>query len=237
MALARQMQITLVLLPGMDGTGDLFAPLISRLSQGFIPQVLAYPDSDASYDDHISEVRASLPTDRPYVLVAESYSGPVAIAVAAQQPSGLAGIVLCASFLRCPSVTLTRVNRLLRTAPPVRVPIPLVIPFVLGSYATRSLRRLVSGSVRKVSPRTLLARLSNIARVDVSVSAKKVVVPCLYLRARSDRLVPSTAGDEVREAINSTQVVDLAGPHFLLQCNATEAVKEIERFASRVVAR
>jgi pimeloyl-[acyl-carrier protein] methyl ester esterase len=231
------MQVTLVLLPGMDGTGDLFAPLISRLSRGFTPQVVAYPDNDASYDEHISEVRASLPTDHPYLLVAESYSGPVAVALAAEQPSGLTGVVLCASFLRCPSATLNRINRLLHMAPPVRVPTALVIPFVLGGYATTSLRRLISGSVRKVSPRTVLARLSNVARVDVSVSAKKVVVPCLYLRARSDRLVPSAAGEAVRKAIRSTQVVDLAGPHFLLQSNPAEAVNEIDKFVSRIVAR
>lgn len=226
-----------MLLPGMDGTGDLFAPLISRLSQGFTPQVVAYPDNDATYDQHISEVRALLPTNRPYLLVAESYSGPVAVAVAAQQPSGLVGVVLCASFLRCPSATIARINRLLRMAPPVRVPAALMIPFVLGGYATTSLRRLVSTSVRKVSPRTLLSRLSNIARVDVSVSAKRVAVPCLYLRASSDRLVPSANGEAVRKAINSTQVVDLAGPHFLLQSNPAEAANEIETFSRRIVAR
>ncbi len=221
----------------MDGTGDLFAPLISRLSQHFTHQVVTYADNDATYDQHISEVQALLPTDRPYLLVAESYSGPVAVAIAAQQPSGLAGLVLCASFLRCPRATLTTINRLLRMVPPVRVPTALVIPFILGSYATKSLRRLVSGTARKVSPRTLLARLSNIARVDVSVSAKKVVVPCLYLRARSDRLVPRAASEAVREAINSSEVVELAGPHLLLQANAAEAAKEIEKFASLVVAR
>jgi pimeloyl-ACP methyl ester carboxylesterase len=231
------MQVTLVLLPGMDGTGDLFAPLISRLSQGFTPQVVAYPDNDATYDEHITEVRASLPTDHPYLLVAESYSGPVAVAVAAQQPSGLAGIVLCASFLRCPRAILTKINRLLRITPPVRVPTALVIPFVLGSYGTRSLKRLMSDSIRKVSPKTLLARLSNVARVDVSVSATKIVVPCLYLRACSDRLVPRAAGEVIRKAISSTQVVDLEGPHFLLQSNPADAVKEIEKFAREVIAR
>ena len=231
------MQITLVLLPGMDGTGDLFAPLASQLPQGFIPQVVAYPDNDATYDEHISAVRASLPMDRPYMLLAESYSGPVAVTIAAEQPPGVVGLVLCTSFLRCPSATLTKINRLLRMVPPVRVPTALVIPFVLGSYATTSLRRLVSGSARKVSPRTLLARLSNIALIDVSVSAKRVAVPCLYLRARSDRLVPIAAGEAVRKAISSTQVVDLAGPHFLLQSNPAEAVNEIEKFASRIVAR
>lgn len=231
------MQITVVLLPGLDGTGDLFEPLLLRLPQGLTPHVVTYPNSEATYAEHVAAVRAALPTHGPYILVAESYSGPVAIAIAAEQPPGLVGLVLCASFLKCPSATLTKTNRLLRMAPPIRVPSSLVIPFVLGGYSTRSLRRLFSGTVRKVSPRTLLARLSNIVHVDVSASARALTLPCLYLRARSDRLVPRAAGEAVKNAIGSTQVVDLAGPHFLLQANAVGAAAEIEKFARRVVPR
>jgi pimeloyl-ACP methyl ester carboxylesterase len=231
------MPTTLVLLPGMDGTGDLFAPLITCLTRDFAPKVVAYPDNEASYDEHASLVRATLPTKGAYFLVAESYSGPIAIAIAAEKPPGLAGLVLCASFLSCPRATLTRINRLLRVAPPVRVPVPLVIPFVLGKYATMSLRRLFSDVVKNISPRTLRARLSNIASVDVSTRAEAVTVPCLYLRALSDRLVPRAAGEAVRKAIGATAVVDLAGPHFLLQSNPAGAAAEIEAFTKRVVAR
>lgn len=229
------MQITIVLLPGLDGTGDLFAPLLSQLSRAFIPQVVAYPNNSATYEEHVSIVRASLPKKGRYILVAESYSGPVAVTIAAQQPHGLAGLVLCASFLRSPRAMLTRIRHVLRVAPPLRMPASVVMPFLLGSYATPSLRQLVSSSIRKVLPRTLLVRLSNIAQADVSNSARAIKVPCLYIRARSDRLVPRAAGEAVRKAIASAEVIDLAGPHLLLQSNATEAVTEIERFARRVL--
>lgn len=91
----------LVLLPGMDGTGRLFAPLLSRLDDRLEPVVIAYPGHEQLDYDQLHEfVRARLPKGEPFILLGESFSGPVAITLAATAPTGLCGLILCATFMR-----------------------------------------------------------------------------------------------------------------------------------------
>jgi hypothetical protein len=64
---------TIVLLPGLDGTGDLFAPVVDALGPRVPTQIVRYPLADASdYATCETIARAALPTDRPYVLLGES---------------------------------------------------------------------------------------------------------------------------------------------------------------------
>src|SRR5690349_11939308 len=99
-------EIHLILLPGMDGTGELFGPLLAELPIELPVAVVSYPDRAASYADHVAVARTELPRDRPFVLLGESFSGPVAVRLAAEAPSNLRGLILCASFLTCPSPLL-----------------------------------------------------------------------------------------------------------------------------------
>jgi pimeloyl-ACP methyl ester carboxylesterase len=84
----------LVLLPGMDGTGDLFAPFIEALGDDIKVDVVRYPhEGGQSYAEFTARVLPSLPSE-PYVLLAESFSGPIALAVAATAPQNLCGLIL-----------------------------------------------------------------------------------------------------------------------------------------------
>ncbi len=84
----------LILLPGLDGTGELFAPFIEALG-GFETQVVSYPpDRAMSYAEHEAFARAKLPSDEDYVLLAESFSGPVGISIAAPAPKRLKALIL-----------------------------------------------------------------------------------------------------------------------------------------------
>ena len=87
----------LVLIPGLDGTGDLFAPFVAALGE-VDTQVISYPpDRAMDYAEHEAHVRSLLPREGEYVLLAESFSGPVGIAIAASNPAGLRGLILCCS--------------------------------------------------------------------------------------------------------------------------------------------
>jgi pimeloyl-ACP methyl ester carboxylesterase len=89
-----------VLLPGLDGTGDLFAPVVDALGPNVPTQIVRYPLSHASdYATCEAIARAALPTDRPYVLLGESFSGPIAVSIAATAPPGLRGLILCSTFI------------------------------------------------------------------------------------------------------------------------------------------
>ncbi len=68
-----------VLLPGMDGTGELFAPFLSSLAGICSVQVIRYPrDADLTYAELQQYVMNQLPVSEPITLIAESFSGPIA---------------------------------------------------------------------------------------------------------------------------------------------------------------
>jgi pimeloyl-ACP methyl ester carboxylesterase len=99
----RSPRVALVLLPGMDGTASLFSEFSTALGAEFEVIPVSYPsDVPLGYRELEQVARAALPEDKPFVLLGESFSGPIAIAIAASSPPGLLGLVLCCSFARNP---------------------------------------------------------------------------------------------------------------------------------------
>jgi pimeloyl-ACP methyl ester carboxylesterase len=95
--------LKLVLLPGMDGTGSLFADFVDALPKSFNAVTVRYPTEQClSYSDLEDLVRAACPISGPFVLLAESFSTPLAIKYAATNPNNLEGVVLCAGFATSP---------------------------------------------------------------------------------------------------------------------------------------
>lgn len=93
----------LLLLPGMDGTGRLFAPLLAALPPDIDGEPVAYPpDEPLGYEGLLPLVEAAAARGGDFVVVGESFSGPLALLLAARSPPGLRGVVLCATFIRFP---------------------------------------------------------------------------------------------------------------------------------------
>ena len=91
----------LVLLPGLDGTGKLFAPFVQCSTNSFTCHVVSYPSTELlNYHQLISRVRGVMPWDQSYTLVAESFAGPLALQFAAAQPEHVRAIVFVASLDR-----------------------------------------------------------------------------------------------------------------------------------------
>jgi pimeloyl-ACP methyl ester carboxylesterase len=225
---------TLVLLPGMDGTGDLFTPLIEALGPDFPSITVRYPDQPLDYVAHEAVARAALPSARPFILLGESFSGPIAISIAARAPPGLRGYILCCSFVRSPRPVLKLLRPLLTLVQPQRVPDAVATYFLMGRFVTPRLRQMHAQILRRVSPRALAARLGAIASIDVQTKLRNIELPALYLRASEDRLVPKSAGTLFSRLSSNARVVDIEGPHFLLQSRPAPAAKAIREFASRV---
>jgi pimeloyl-[acyl-carrier protein] methyl ester esterase len=223
------MRPALILLPGMDGTGELFEPLLPLLSENDVT-VVQYPDRPATYAQHEAVARAELPRDRPLVVLGESYSGPVAVSIAANPPSNLVGVVLCASFVTCPSRMLRLFRLLTPLATPKLVPGFIAHHTLLGRFATPGLCAAHARALSHVSSLTLAARLRAMAYIDVREQLRRLAVPLLYLRATEDRVVPSRAGDEVAACARDARIIEIDGPHFLLQTQPDECARHIGRF-------
>src|SRR3979490_2643495 len=92
-----------VLLPGLDGTGKLFAEFAQHLRPSVDPIIVPYPkDQVLGYDELEALVLASLLSNRLFVLLGESFSGPIAIRIAARAPAGLVAVILCGTFAKNP---------------------------------------------------------------------------------------------------------------------------------------
>ena len=59
----------LLLLPGLEGSGELFAALVEELGPDFDTQIVRYPHRCRSYADARSVVRELLPGSRPFVIL------------------------------------------------------------------------------------------------------------------------------------------------------------------------
>lgn len=67
----------LVMLPGMDGTGELFADFVEALPDRFEVEVVRYPTNVClSYTELMTFVQSAAPGSEPFVLIAESFSPP-----------------------------------------------------------------------------------------------------------------------------------------------------------------
>jgi pimeloyl-ACP methyl ester carboxylesterase len=221
---------SIVLLPGMDGTGELFAPLVAALGDQFRAQVVSYPRAERlGYAALADRVRALLPRNEDYVLLAESFSGPLGVMLAAERPQRLRGLVLCATFARPPLPLLRWMAPWAQTVPLAALPDRVLAWGLLGSHATPSLLKAIRHAVQSV---VLAARVRAVAGVDVSVALSDVQVPVLYLQARNDRVVPPRALRPFMALGDRLQVVSCAGPHCLLQARAGDAAAAISAFVS-----
>src|SRR5687767_5910188 len=118
--------ITLMLLPGMDGTGHLFAPFLEALGNEFNVKVVRYPGTEAlNYAELEAVARAAMP-DGPFVLLGESFSGPIAISLAASGSPHLKGLVLCCTFARNPKPLFTGLRSLVSILPVAAAPTGLL---------------------------------------------------------------------------------------------------------------
>src|SRR5262245_18170414 len=222
----------LILMPGMDGTGDLFAPLLEALGDSLESVVLRYPpDQPLGYSELLMRVRGELPRSGPYVLLGESFSGPLALMLAADAPAGLRGVILCASFATNPIRWLPRLARLLvRPVLFSRKPGFAQIKALLGRHETPELRALLIKANSAVSPSVMAARARAILAVDVRAEFKACRHPLLYLRGQRDRVVRAHVARSLLKQKPSLQVVTLPAPHLVLQAAPEESARAIREF-------
>jgi len=233
--------VALVLLPGMDGTtgprAEFMAALGAGIEPGIEPRVVSYPaDRTLGYAELEAHVRAALPQDRPYVLLGESFSGPIAISIAAARPPQLIGLVLCVTFARNPRPVLGSLRRLLPLLPFGLAPIGLIGALLLGRFATAPLLAAMRSTLTEVSIATLKARIDAVARIDVRSALPRIRVPVLYLRASEDGLVPGRCADAIAAAVPQARIVEIEAPHLMLQVAPAAAAAAVRAFVKTLKA-
>ena len=228
----------LVLLPGMDGTGSLYAPFREALiAAGIELSVVRYPvDQPLGYHDLQRRVGELLPTEEPYLLLAESFSGPIGIALAASQPPQLRGLLLCCTFAASPLPLGAKLARCLRFLTVAAIPDALLASALFGHYATPTLQLQLRQAVAQITAPVLRRRMQEVLQVDVRAQLAQITVPCWYLQARHDRVVGRHAARLIQGCLPHTHIVSVAAPHCLLQACPDAAVDVVRAFMSQVPA-
>ena len=201
----------LLLLPGLDGSGDLFGPFIEALPAGFSARPVRYRAEDSEYERILETLE--LPPGE-FGIVAESFSGPLGVMLASRCQR-VRGLALAASFVTNPS-RLTAAAALLRSMPRGSLPSWAMRRFLLGDSASEAECELVRQSISSTLPKTIAARLAQVRRVDARAELRALKIPKLLLRPEKDRLIARRAFDEVEAS--GARVLEVPGaPHLVLQ--------------------
>jgi len=227
--------LKLVLLPGMDGTGNLFSPLLRELSE-FNCEVITLPISGPQDYLTITEfVKGKLPRE-DFILVAESFSGPIGVALAREGAENMKGIIFVATFLSPPHKILLGFARRL----PIKLlsSLPLASIFhkmlFLGFSASQELVVLFQYTVLSLPSSLIKARLSSMQ--SLVTTSDDIDLPVGYIQATSDRLVCSNKINDFRDTFKKIIIKPINGPHFILQANPVECAAEISELVHRLVS-
>lgn len=224
---------TLVLMPGMDGTGTLFAPFLAALPPDLPTRVLRYPPDRALGYPALEAIASAQLPDGDLVLLGESFSGPLAVALAAKLGPRVRGLVLCCTFVRSPSPFLRLVRPLTRWVPVEATPRWVLFRALLDPAGPPALRPLLLDAMAQVAPRALRERLHAMAGVDARAALATCRSHVLYLQAGRDRLVPSACGDLVLAVRPDATRLTLEGPHGLLQTLPSPCARAVVDFVRR----
>lgn len=226
----------LVVLPGLDGLANLSSAFVESARPSFdsVVAVSYPPDQALSYAELDAFVRESLPRKTPYVLLGQSFSGPIALSIAASQPAGLIGLVLSTTFSQNPVPLVAPLASFARLAPVRLLPRALLSWWLLGRWATPQLQSGLQSSLRAVKAAVLRSRAASALRINVSSCLSAITVPVLYLWASEDRLLSRAAGTRILAAIPRAERVDIVGPHLLLQCAPDACAQAVADFAARL---
>ena len=221
----------LVLMPGLDGTGKLFAEFVRVLSPTVECVVVSYPkDQPMGYDELEGLLVSALPKDRPFVLLGESFSGPLAIRVAARAPVGLMGLILCVTFAKNPYPSLGWARRLAAYLPVKGLPRWVRAPLMWGSVSPSSAPSQVERAMSGVSAAVVRKRISELLAVDETAALRQIPTPILVLRAVGDRVVSKRATQVILKNSPEAKLVEIDGPHLLLQTRAAECAAVVVSF-------
>ncbi|WP_462168577.1 alpha/beta fold hydrolase [Pseudoalteromonas lipolytica] len=218
--------IKLILLPGMDGTGKLFEPILASLPSNLDAQVITLSSLQGNDIKSQAEEVARLIGKQEVIIFAESYSGSIAYELAQFESVNIKHIVFAASFLSRPSYF----SKFGAITPLFILRLNLVPSFILSWLFFGSLKRndqvkLFKQALKLVPNSTLKARLKIIA--SLTEPEKQIKVPCTYIQATKDKLVNPESITVFQRLCVNLKTERVIGGHFIAQSNPKKCAEVV----------
>lgn len=218
----------LILLPGMDGTGLLFRPLLDALPDTIDAEVICYSKTKKqTYQQLSEEVKSKLPTE-PFVLLAESFSGAVAFQLSLDTSIPIKKLILVASFLSNPLPKLGVFIRMLPLGLMLKLPLPkfALKMFRFEKQSSDELISLFYRSIDTVESKVLAFRVRK--TLTLSKPSSQSEVDCLIVSASNDQLLSEDISEAIKQYFKRVEYVQIDGPHFLAQEKVRAIILMIE---------
>lgn len=211
----------------------MFWPFTDRFPPWLSCQVVSYPPHELlSYRELANRVHDSLPNNEPYIMIAESFAGPLALMLAERADNNLKAVVLCATFLTNPRPWLSKLAPLLLHEWLVGMPPKkwMARLMVTGRDAPDKMLERMFEVHKTVSPTVIIDRLYSVFNVDVTDTLRHCALPVLHLYGERDHLVLKYSHKEIQQTRPDIKSIAIDGPHFLLQTHPQTCVQAITKF-------
>jgi len=216
----------------MDGTGILLRPFVDLLPNGIDVKVVSYPeDTYLTYEQLAERVLGLVPSSEPYVIIAESYSGPVACLIAAHPVGNLQAVVFVASFVSLPWGRIGRwIAKVLPTALfRMRAPAWILRWLFMDADTPREMISEAQDVIARVRSEVLAQRLRDSLNADYAPILRDCTDRLVYLLPESDRLLGTRGHRGFLAAKPGIETVKIAGPHSILQCAPASCLAVLQR--------
>jgi pimeloyl-ACP methyl ester carboxylesterase len=223
--------ITIVLLPGLNGTKNLFQPLVDKAPNNFNILIIAFPSQESySYQELTQYVLEKIShLNDGFILLGESFSGPLALFIAQTKPQNLRAVILTATFVSAPNIRLACF-------------LPWAFGFRLAKFICslvcknqpKSIMTMVFKELEHLEPKILAARIQSIFAVNAQAALKDCPVPIVYFRGIRDFVVPRWNLRKILAIRNDVIVNEFNTDHFLLQTAPAEAWVAISSFVDKI---
>ncbi|MDC7684366.1 alpha/beta hydrolase [Asticcacaulis sp. BYS171W] len=178
---------------------------------------LAYPQTGDQAYAHLGQLLLpEMPLDRDYILVGESFGGPLAIWLALHAPRKPLKLILGATFAASP---YGRLGQIVSPLIPLGRFLPLwtwQIRLMLFNGGHAETAQMIHDTVSPIDRRTLLARVQSVLTCDMRSQLAALQMPILSLNAGKDRLIPPVLPRHFGKNIRQ---IRLGLPHMIFQCD------------------
>lgn len=230
-------QFTLCLLPGFDGSAKLWDPFISQLPVEQNYTLITYPTAiSLTFQELIETAEAQIPVTSPVVLLALSFSGPILLQILERKNRNIIGAIFCATFATPPRPTLLKLTSLLPMGWLIRKLGMnmrwLIQALFFEAQTDRELVESLQSSIGELRSKVIDSRARILTELSTQITPRDIDIPCCYLQAAKDKLVPPTAMEIFKQTVPKLKTHSVNAPHGLLQSHPDECLRIIQDFVA-----